>query len=476
MPEKENGMSKRTLELRQAISRATDNLITLAADKEKYDAARKELLEMEGELGRLEDALQRAAALGKPAGEDGLQPGAPSRAPGGVMPGNFASLDTSYSHGSSLIGATHRQRTYDDFLRQARADMGFVPRADRDFKNLGEQLQSIARYYLSGKADADNRLVRAPTGAGEVDPTGGGFLVQTDFAQAIFMLAHQMGDILGACNKLPISSNSNGVKIKAIDETSRATGSRWGGVQSYWVGEGQTPNFTKPKFREVEFSLKKLMSVMYMTDELLQDSTALTSIASTAFSEEVMFMTEDSIFEGTGAGQPFGIMNSPARVTVAKVAGQATGTILSANLMQMWSQCWIRSRKNAIWYINQDIEPQLFALNQAVSTAGGQLVFMPPGGLSSSPYATLFGRPVIPTEYNNALTTEGDIMLADFSQYQLVDKGGINAQTSMHVAFLTDEMVFRITYRVDGRPMWYAPLTPFKGSELKSPFVTLQSR
>ena len=46
----------------------------------------------------------------------------------------------------------------------------------------------------------------------------------------------------------------------------------------------------------------------------------------------------------------------------------------------------------------------------------------------------------------------------------------------MHVAFLTDEMVFRITYRVDGEPMWTAPLTPFKGSNTKSPFIALASR
>ena len=67
-------------------------------------------------------------------------------------------------------------------------------------------------------------------------------------------------------------------------------------------------------------------------------------------------------------------------------------------------------------------------------------------------------------------------MFADFSQYTLADKGGVQFASSMHVAFLTDQMVFRITYRVDGRPMWYAPLTPFKGSTQKSPFVTLQSR
>jgi HK97 family phage major capsid protein len=47
-----------------------------------------------------------------------------------------------------------------------------------------------------------------------------------------------------------------------------------------------------------------------MTDELLQDSTALTAIASQAFSEEIMFMTEDAIVEGTGAGQPLGYLNA----------------------------------------------------------------------------------------------------------------------------------------------------------------------
>ncbi len=161
--------------------------------------------------------------------------------------------------------------------------------------------------------------MRAPTGAGEVDPTGGGFLVQVDFAASIFMLAHDMGEILSRVNKMPISANANGIKIPGVDETSRATGSRWGGVASNWVGEGTAVTPSKPKFRTIEFDLKKLMSVMYTTDELLQDSTALTSIAAQAFSEEVMFMTEDAIFEGTGAGMPFGYHEiARALITVPK--------------------------------------------------------------------------------------------------------------------------------------------------------------
>ena len=217
------------------------------------------------------------------------------------------------------------------------------------------------------------------------------------------------------------------------------------------------------------------MSVAYITDELLADSTAMMSILGQAFSEEIMFMTEDAIFEGTGAGLPLGYMNSPALVQVAKQNGQSTQTIVKENIDAMWSRTWGRSRKNAVWLINQLCEPQLNQMNQAVGT-GGQLVYLPPGGLSGAPYATLYGRPVIATEYSNAVGTPGDITLVDLSQYTLVDKGGVQSATSMHIAFLTDEMAFRITYRVDGKPMWYAPLTPFKGGQTLSPFVALATR
>jgi hypothetical protein len=52
----------------------------------------------------------------------------------------------------------------------------------------------------------------------------------------------------------------------------------------------------------------------------------------------------------------------------------------------MWSRMWSRSRKNAVWLINQDCEPQLNQLGQAVGT-GGRSVYLPPGGLSAAPYA-----------------------------------------------------------------------------------------
>lgn len=341
------------------------------------------------------------------------------------------------------------------------------------FKSVGEQLGSVARAQLGHGTDP--RLARSALGAGESDPSAGGFAVQTDFATSILTRAYEQGQFLSRTFRLTVGSNSNGIKIPGVDETSRATGSRWGGVQSYWVAEGNAPTASRPKFRIIELDLKKLASVWYMTDELLADAPALSQIADMAFSQEIAFMTEDAMFRGTGAGQPQGILAAPCKVKVSKETGQAAKTIVFENIQNMWARLWARSWNDAVWFINQDCLPQLNAMTMVVGT-GGVPVYLPPGGLSQGPFGTLMGRPVIPVEYCETCGTEGDIVLCDWSQYILADKNGVQQATSMHVQFLTDQMAFRIIYRVDGEPTWHKDLTPYKGTNTVSPFVTLATR
>ena len=107
---------------------------------------------------------------------------------------------------------------------------------------------------------------------------------------------------------------------------------------------------------------------------------------------------------------------------------------------------------------------------------GDRPVYIPAGGLSEQPYGTLFGRPVITLEQCSEVGEIGDIILADIGQYLLIDKGGINATSSIHVRFLYDENVFRFIYRVDGQPVWSKALQPYKGSATVSPFVALAKR
>jgi len=103
-------------------------------------------------------------------------------------------------------------------------------------------------------------------------------------------------------------------------------------------------------------------------------------------------------------------------------------------------------------------------------------VFLPPSGAAAAPFGTLLGRPIIPCEQCSSVGTEGDIIFADLSQYYLATKGGLQQAESIHVQFLTAETTFRFIYRADGQPAREKPLTPYKGSNTLSPFVTLETR
>jgi len=345
----------------------------------------------------------------------------------------------------------------------------------KSFSSFGEMMVAVAQASNSNGAHRDPRLTwqtfQAASGHSEGVGADGGFLVQQDFAAELIKLAHDSAVLYPRTRKIPLGRNSNGIRVNAVKETSRATGSRYGGVRAYWTAEGEQKTASQMKFRQMDLKLHKLAGISYVTDELLEDAVALEAVLKEAFSEEFAFVLDDSIFEGDGAGKPFGIMNSPALVTVAKEGSQTADTVQVENIVKMWSRLWSRSRSNAIWTINQQVEPQLYTMK-----IGDTPIYLPNGTIAGSPYATLMGRPIVPTEFNSALGDKGDIVLMDLSQYLMIEKGGLKQDVSMHVRFIYDESTFRFVLRVDGQPIWEAPLTPFKGTDTLSPFVTLAER
>lgn len=338
------------------------------------------------------------------------------------------------------------------------------------FSSFGEQLMAVYRAVCPG-GKVDPRLnARAAMGSNESNPSDGGFLVEPTFAKELLKRAYETGVLASKVKKIPLSGNSNTLKIRAVDEDSRANGSRWGGVQAYWEGEAEKLTESKPKFRMMELSLKKLTGLCYATDELLEDYAALETVIREAFTEEFAFKLDDAILSGSGTGEPLGILKSSGSVIVPKENGQ-TVMLTTENLVKMWSRMWSKSRSNANWYINQEVEPYLYTLK-----IGNEPVYLPAGGLSGKPYGTIFGRPVLPIEQCSAVGDVGDIVLADPGQYIMIDKGGVKSATSIHVRFLYDEQVFRFIYRCDGQPIWNKALTPYKGTSTVSPYITLGKR
>lgn len=341
--------------------------------------------------------------------------------------------------------------------------------ADKPWEEFGDFLGAVVR---AGKphGTTDPRLTRAATGAGVESGSDGGFLIPPGFATAIQSRAEEIGQIWSRVRKVPVQGNT--MTIAGVDESSRANGSRWGGVSVGRVGEGDTITGGKPKYHQVALKLKKLMGLYYLSEEQMEDGPAAASIGIDAFAEELAFVTENEVINGNGGAQMLGILNSGALVTQTKVSGQAADTVVAGNITAMASRLNSRSRATAVWVIDPSVEQQL-----PLMTIGDQPIYIPQGSLRGSPdFALLLGMPVLrAVEYLAKLGDAGDIMLCDFSQYVAIEKGTKVAQ-SMHARFVNDEQVIKFTTRNDGAPLWKQPLTPLNGGPTRSPFITLEAR
>lgn len=359
---------------------------------------------------------------------------------------------------------------------RARASVPAQAKDHRDtgkwgFRSQGEFLAAVIRSSAKG-ASADPRLIaNAPSTYGS-EGTGadGGFAVPPDFRTAIVQKVMAEDSLLGRTDQMTTSSNSITVPT---DETTPWQTS--GGIQAYWESEGGQKTQSKPALTEKTVKANKIIALVPMTDELLQDAPSMASYVSSKAPQKIDFKVNDAILNGTGVGQPLGFLKSGALVTVNPESGQAADTVRFENIVNMYTRMTSEGKRRGVWVINSDVEAQLMRM-QFPGTGTAVPVYLPPGGLSAQPYGTLMGRPVITTEAAPALGDLGDISFVDLSQYMSVVKaGGVRQDVSIHLFFDYDITAFRFVLRVGGQPWWNSPISRNNGLS-RSPFVTLGAR
>lgn len=355
------------------------------------------------------------------------------------------------------------------------------------FRSLGE-FASAVHNACTLNGPVDSRLVRNDaSGANETTGADGGYLVPPDYAAGVIDLIQEQSILLPQARRVTIAGNR---LIEAyLVESKRDDGHRHGGVLAYWKGEAQQYKASKPTFGERTTQLDKLTAICPVTEELLMDEPAIESTLDTKVAQEFAWKADAAIFSGSGSGSmPLGMVvptTNAALVTVDKESGQAAGTVNVQNVLKMWNRMPAQCRANAKWYINQDLELQLMQLMMgtdtvATSDSGVTVSFGGPLWLPAGAYGNengkLLGRDVIPLEQAAAVGAVGDIAFLDATQYLIVERAGINKQTSMHMYFDTDEVAFKFSWRVGGRPDWMSTITGANSTIARSPYVALAAR
>jgi len=356
-------------------------------------------------------------------------------------------------------------------------------RSTHGFSSLGEFASFVGLATKARDGEKLQRLENAATTYGAESVGGdGGWLVPPDFSTAIWKKVNGQGSLLERCADFRTSRNS---LVVPKDETTPWDNST--GIKVYWEGEGDSVPESKPKFELSTARLNKLMALIKITEELLEDAAGLESYLRFWTPVKMQARINTAIVRGNGVGKPLGILNSPSLITVTKETSQNAGSIIMPNILHMWNRLWADLRPNSVWLINQDVEPMLQGMAFIPTDPG-------PGGaanqmtafsainmtsLANAPNGTIFGRPILPIAPCSSVGTVGDIILTDLSQYMALRKAGAEGpqvDTSIHLHFDQAIDSFRFIFRVTGQPMWNSVITPENGNNTYSWAVTMETR
>ena len=377
-------------------------------------------------------------------------------------------------------------------------DKSEIAQKEADGKNwnsFGEFLTKVHQYRLGYASLPDNRLVFIDKSGNPTFPTkdvpqdaasvqkvmtegtdsAGGFLVPEEYRMEVQMLMLEKSVIRpNGATRFPMKTDT--LNIPRVDDTSH-TASVFGGVIAYWTEEVGTKQASEPQWGNCKLTAHELSGVAVAGNNLLADNaTALEAFIKRAFAEAWAYYEDDAFINGTGVGQPLGILNSGALISVTR---QANTNVRWVDFTNMWGRMLTTSRDNAIWLMNQELETQYLQMvseNAApVATAGTTIIVDPKMGGTKSPPTKILGRPYFVTEKMAALGSAGDLGLFDLSYYIIGDRSKLAIDASTHVFFTTNKTAWRFTLRVDGQPWLQAPLTPKNGTNTVGPFIALSS-
>lgn len=350
---------------------------------------------------------------------------------------------------------------------------------DEPYDNLAEQIYDVIQAGIPGGV-VSNRLqqVQNATGGSSGVPSEGGFVIQPTFVPGLIQTAIAEDEILSKCTPIEIGANSDRAEVVLIKDRNRGTGYRWGGVRVYRRAEAATVEaFKIDDYTTWECKLEDLMALSYLTERQMQDIPQLASLIRNNVPKEMAFALTEEMFTGNGVGHMLGILKTASLVQVPIESGQtlANNPLLAKNITNMWARVPKENRANAIWLYNQELEPEFDGLNIGLGV-GGQLVYMPAGGISGAGYASFKGRPAMPFEHCEAPGTLGDFMVIDPSDFVIVRKGEVQEAESIHVKFIYAERCLRWYMRINGKPKFTEKIVPYKGTKERSGFVALAAR
>lgn len=263
----------------------------------------------------------------------------------------------------------------------------------------------------------------------EAVPADGGYVIPVDKRELMKLIAPE-GMVHTLCDT--IFTGSNAVTLP-LDEDAPWSASLDAGD----VAEGAALTEEKIAFTTKTFTLSKAGALARVTNEMLSDVSG--------FGGYVQGKLGDKLSWKLHARAIAAFLASPAKKTIAKTVAAAAGSAPDlANVQAMWGGMLAQHKASAVWLANPLLEASLQNLRLADANGNVFPVYIPAGGISDSPYAKLYGRPIYFVEGMPAVGTEGDLSLVcPQTFYQVLKASGPRIEYSTEAEFKNDVVLYR---------------------------------
>ena len=212
-----------------------------------------------------------------------------------------------------------------------------------------------------------------------------------------------------------------------------------------WVAEGGSLTFGNAAFAQKTLDAHKLHVGIRVTNELLNDNAFnLESYIIDQFGKAIGNAEEDAFINGTGAGQPTGILTTAA-ADLTMVQETVGSNIAADDILNLVYKLPRPYRKNAVFLVND----ATLAAVRKLKDLNSAYMWQP--NLTAGEPDRLLGYPIFSTPYMPTIAA-GEMVLAfgDFSYYNIADRGTRTFNELREIFMPNDQTGYLMSERVDG--------------------------
>src|SRR5579883_757892 len=218
-----------------------------------------------------------------------------------------------------------------------------VKKAHGDFDATRVVSEREKKYVTKGYLG----LAGGPT----VTSTDGGNLVPPSYADQLFNRVKNVTNLTDFTTDEKFSGNT--LEVPVYNDTSPSNG-----VISYWTSEGNSTSDSKPNFSTVEIKLNNLVTLVNVSDYLLEDNAyALESFLNEIAPRKMIFELNKHVLYGTGNGA--NVISNAATVAVTR---NTASHIYFQDIIGMYRVMSEWNLDNAKWYVSPSIMNELMAM------------------------------------------------------------------------------------------------------------------